>query len=292
MFSHHIRRFLSVNSTKLVIPPFKYRATICRRSLSSNDDFRKTLHEMKNRAHEEPSTTKNESEEQTTNPREPTNSSFLSQAKEWTINSSRTLLYNIRLAYDEMVSDNKDSILTKKVHQAESFRKKDTDVDADVDESSESKIQDEKVEHSGPSAIVLMKEPKGAWEQMKERLQDSPFIREILKKSKVVGNAAVQTDLGKKAQNVGQSVKDKVGDLREFWETSQNPLVYTLSGVWDNMTGETEEGIALNEIKKFDPKFNKVGCVTCFTYIFIEATTQMLGRMGFGSQNFSCTYHY
>ena len=41
-------------------------------------------------------------------------------------------------------------------------------------------------------------------------------------------------------------MKEKVEDAREFWETSQNPIVYTLSGVWDNVTAE--EGICISEI--------------------------------------------
>ena len=52
-------------------------------------------------------------------------------------------------------------------------------------------------------------------------------------------------------------MKEKIDDAKEFWETSQNPVVYALSGVWDNMTGETEEGICVTEILKLDPGFEK-----------------------------------
>jgi import inner membrane translocase subunit TIM44 len=45
--------------------------------------------------------------------------------------------------------------------------------------------------------------------------------------------------------------------VREFWETSQNPIVHTLSGVWENLTGDTDEGITIAEIRKKDPKFVK-----------------------------------
>jgi hypothetical protein len=93
---------------------------------------------------------------------------------------------------------------------------------------------------------------------MKERLQDSPFIREILKNSRKVSQQAAATDIGKQAANVGRAVSDKLEDARTFWETSQNPIVYTLSGVWENVTGETEEGIAIKEIRKLDPNFIKV----------------------------------
>merc|ERR1719215_1608152 len=92
---------------------------------------------------------------------------------------------------------------------------------------------------------------------MKDRLQDSPVIKEILKNSRKATKAAADTDLGKKATEATQAMKDKVEDAREFWETSQNPLVYTMSGIWDNMTSETEEGICTAEIRKLDPSFSK-----------------------------------
>ena len=92
---------------------------------------------------------------------------------------------------------------------------------------------------------------------MKERLKDSPFIREILKNTSKIGQAAANTDIGKKAQDIGKSFNDKLSDAREFWETSQNPIVYSISGIWENMTGETEEGIAIGEIRKLDSNFIK-----------------------------------
>jgi hypothetical protein len=52
-------------------------------------------------------------------------------------------------------------------------------------------------------------------------------------------------------------LKDKLNDAREIWETSQNPLVTMVAGVWENLTGETEEGVTIAEIRKKDPKFVK-----------------------------------
>ena len=167
---------------------------------------------------------------------------------------------NIRQGYAEMMGEGKESYLNRRVHQAESFRRKavkDEEEDDLTDAEREAKEAKER-EEAGPSAIVVVKDPKSAWESMKERLQDSPFIREILKNSRKVGKQAAATDLGKQATDIGKSVQDKIEDARNFWETSQNPLVYTMSGVWDSLTGETEEGIAIAEIKKLDPHFNKV----------------------------------
>ena len=92
---------------------------------------------------------------------------------------------------------------------------------------------------------------------MKARLSDSPLIKEILKNSKKFSKAAGETPVGKQAKEIGQGLKDRLDAAREFWETSQNPIVYTVSGVIENITGETEEGIATAEIRKLDPKFVK-----------------------------------
>lgn len=251
---HYLAKSISNNTLLLNRIPKHFPSSYRYASSSSDDNLRKTIDEMKQRQNKNSENPGDASTNNKSDSSEPTNMN-LSGWKEWTVQSYEKLVYNVRVAYDEMVGENQESILTKKVHQAESFRKEKKKEEADEEDEQPTV---ETVDANAPSALVVMKEPKGAWEQMKERLQDSPFIREILKKSKVVGSAAASTDLGKTAQNVGQSVKDKVGDLREFWETSQNPIIYTLSGVWDNMTGETEEGIALTEIKKLDPKFSKV----------------------------------
>lgn len=167
---------------------------------------------------------------------------------------------NTQQAYQEMMGENQESRLSKKVHQAQTFRptkkKEEGDEDEDGDgEEKEKKEEEEK--YTGGQAIVLVKEGKSAWESMKERLSDSPLIKEILKNSKKYGQQAAGTDIGKKATEAATQAKEKLEDAREFWETSQNPLVYTISGVWENMTQETEEGIAVSAIRKLDPDFDK-----------------------------------
>ena len=160
-----------------------------------------------------------------------------------------------------MNSGEQDNVLAKKFHQAESFRKTDNSGNVgnvEDDEDGKDGDSDEKTtKNKGPSSLVFVKEPISQWDTMKQRLQDSPFIRQMLKGSKRLGGAAADTSMGKKAQDSAQAAKDKMEDAREFWETSQNPVVYALSGVWDNMTGQTEEGICLGEIMKLDPDFNK-----------------------------------
>lgn len=169
---------------------------------------------------------------------------------EYLVTAKEAVVENVKLAYAEMTGEKRESFLKREFKQAASYKPPKA---ADDDEE-----EGEKEQYTGPSALVHVKDPKSAWESMKERLQDSPFIREMLKRSKKIGRVAADTDIGKKAQNIGRSVQDKIEDAREFWETSQNPLVYTMSGIVENLTGETEEGIAIAEIRKLDPNFVKV----------------------------------
>jgi len=157
---------------------------------------------------------------------------------------------NFQEGWNDMLGKNKKSVLQKKVMQASSFRKPSTTVD-DNDEEVEEPVP------TGPSAIVVVHQPKSAWEQMKNRLQDSPFIKEILKNSQKMGKVAADTPIGQQAQKISQGLKDKIEDAKEIWETSQNPLIYTVSGIWDNITGDTEESMCIREIRKLDPDFVK-----------------------------------
>lgn len=154
----------------------------------------------------------------------------------------------VKGAYREMMDADKESLLSKNLDTADSATK--ADKAAHTDDTPEEV-------YTGSSALVAVQDGKGAWQQMKERLSEAPFIREVLKRSKSAQRAASQTDLGKTVLNVGKNVQDKISDAREYWETSQNPLVYTLSGVVDTLTSQTEEAMALTAIKKLDPDYNK-----------------------------------
>ena len=160
-----------------------------------------------------------------------------------------------KLAWDELRNPKKHTVLEKKVQQASSFKKTATDEDSEKAKSKDE--EEEKPKERGPSALVHVKEPTSQWDAMKARLADSPVIKEIFKRSKVVYKQAAATDAGAAAAAAADKVKDKISDAKEFWETSQNPIIYTLSGVWDNVTGETEEGLCTKELLKLDPSFNK-----------------------------------
>jgi import inner membrane translocase subunit TIM44 len=57
------------------------------------------------------------------------------------------------------------------------------------------------------------------------------------------------------AKKVKQRVDHLGEDAREAWETSQNPWVYRVSSVYETLTAETPESMAVAELRKLDPEF-------------------------------------
>jgi import inner membrane translocase subunit TIM44 len=255
------------------------------RMFSNNDAFRDALKKAKantdssttteateqskeEKTNDNAEATTNSNTESTANNSSTKSSSFFNKFSSFTNNidtkelpkqvfdSAKTVYFsaidNFKEGWNDMLGKNKKSVLQKKVMQAESFRKPKAASENDDDDEEE-----EEVVNTGPSAIVLVQQPKSAWEQMKNRLQDSPFIKEMLKNSQKMGKVAADTPIGQQAQKISQGIKDKIEDAKEIWETSQNPLIYTVSGIWDNITGDTEESMCVREIRKLDPDFVK-----------------------------------
>lgn len=156
---------------------------------------------------------------------------------------------NLQQAWDEMTGKTKPSAIKRTVFQAESYRP--------PKKTGEGEGEEEDL-YEGPTSIVLVKDPVSAWQHMKNRLHDSPLIQSILRGSSKVGKVVSETELGKGVQNVTNTVKDKIEDAREYWETTQNPIVYTIANAWDSLTSETEEGMTITQIRKLDPQFMKV----------------------------------
>lgn len=105
-------------------------------------------------------------------------------------------------------------------------------------------------EYTGPVAIMVIDESENltAWERMQKRLTDAPVIQDILSRSEQVYE---QTG----AKKAKQKVDHLTEDAREAWETSQNPWVYRVSSVYETITAETPESIAVAEFRKLDPDF-------------------------------------
>lgn len=133
---------------------------------------------------------------------------------------------------------------------------------------------EEAKKRTGGGALVVVKQQQKTWERLAEQLKDAPIIQEILK----AGTKLADTELGRQASKLRGKLHDRVEDAREMWETSQNPLVYKLSSMWDDLTSETELGIALREIRRADPEFvleDWVGTLTeAFLPLFFKAYLQ------------------
>lgn len=112
------------------------------------------------------------------------------------------VLDGVRDAHMQLFGAEKKSVLTRNVEQSASFKrtkKKEEgaeDEDADVD--------------TGPSALATFKGSKNPWDAMRERLKESPLIREMMSSSRKVVDAAASTHIGKQALGVTQSVRDKI----------------------------------------------------------------------------------
>jgi len=155
----------------------------------------------------------------------------------------------IRLGLEELKEDGgteKKSGMSTKVSEDFAFTKS-----SDEDEEGE-----EKPVYDGPTAVVHVKEQGSAWEQMRERLSQMPIYQALRKQSKRLNEQVGKTTVGKVGKKGVESVQDKIEDAREYWETSQNPLVYAAAGAIENMTGETEEALTVKEIWKVIPGFD------------------------------------
>ncbi|KDO32816.1 hypothetical protein SPRG_02509 [Saprolegnia parasitica CBS 223.65] len=116
--------------------------------------------------------------------------------------------------------------------------------------------EEEAAPYTGPTAMVLVKGEQTAWDRIGARLKETPIIQGLLEAARL----AAKTKAGQTVGSGAKVAKDKIGDatedVREYWETSQNPWVYRLSSIYDGLFGETAESIAIREIRRADPSFN------------------------------------
>lgn len=104
--------------------------------------------------------------------------------------------------------------------------------------------------YTGPVDIMVIdpSEHLTAWERMQRRLSEAPVIQDILMRTEEIYEKSG-------AKKVKQRVDEVAEDAREAWETSQNPWVYRISSVYDTLTAETAESIAVKELRQLDPEF-------------------------------------
>ena len=104
--------------------------------------------------------------------------------------------------------------------------------------------------YNGPVDILVIdpSEHLTAWERMQRRLQEAPIIQDVLHRTEEFYEKSG-------ARKIKERVDEVREDAREAWETSQNPWVYRVSSVYDTLTAETPESIAVKELRQLDPNF-------------------------------------
>jgi Tim44-like domain len=105
-------------------------------------------------------------------------------------------------------------------------------------------------EYTGPLDLVAIdpSENLTAWERMQKRLSDTPIIAGMVQRSEQLYESTG-------AKQVKERVDHLREDAKEAWETSQNPWVYRISSVYDTLTAETPESVAVKELRVLDPTF-------------------------------------
>jgi len=105
-------------------------------------------------------------------------------------------------------------------------------------------------EYTGPVDIMVIDESEHltAWERMQRRLTEAPIISDILSHSEDIYEKSGAKNMKRKVDHLSE-------DAREAWETSQNPWVYRISSVYETVTAETPESIAVAELRQLDPEF-------------------------------------
>lgn len=104
--------------------------------------------------------------------------------------------------------------------------------------------------YTGPVEIMVIDPTENltAWERMQKRLTEAPIIAEVLQRTELVYEKSG-------ARKVKERLEDIKDDAKEVWETSQNPWVYRVSSVYDTLTAESPETMAVKELRKLDPEF-------------------------------------
>ncbi|CEO98442.1 Tim44-like domain-containing protein [Plasmodiophora brassicae] len=99
--------------------------------------------------------------------------------------------------------------------------------------------------------VVLVRTRQGEWadkwDTFKRRVEGTDLYRSVANSTlaKSVGDAHAQ-------------FQDRVEDLRDMYDTTQNPVISTLRDGADELLGETDSGAALAAIRRLDPDFSLI----------------------------------
>jgi hypothetical protein len=103
--------------------------------------------------------------------------------------------------------------------------------------------------------MIMVDEEESSWQRIKDRLTATPIIQDILGAGSEGVRTFAKTDAGKQARKRLRKGRNKVEDLQEQWETSQNPYVFAVASAYDEMFAETPEGQAIKELRRLDNDF-------------------------------------
>jgi hypothetical protein len=115
--------------------------------------------------------------------------------------------------------------------------------------------QQQQPTYDGPSAVMNVAQPQTGWQAFAQRLGNTPLISKLLEQSREANKKFAETGTGQAVKGAINTTKDLRDELRERWETSQNPWVYRLSGWHDTFFAETETSQAIREVQRLDPDF-------------------------------------
>lgn len=115
-------------------------------------------------------------------------------------------------------------------------------------------------------AVLIVDSPKTRWEELREKIeQKAPVLKRIYK----VADKVRDTWFYRSSVEAKQKIDDKVEDMREKFETSQDPIVWRVREASEYITAETDTSAALSEFQRMDPEFSIPGFLEEMEYYMI-----------------------
>jgi len=117
--------------------------------------------------------------------------------------------------------------------------------------------EEEEVARINSTPLMHVGDNETVWDQrltaIKDRLRrtwPATSWRKLRRTASMSDNAVLQ-----QARDIKDDMADNVQDIKEFYGTTQHPVISRLRDGVDNVTGETETGWAIGQIRRVDPAF-------------------------------------
>ncbi|KAJ4726883.1 mitochondrial import inner membrane translocase subunit TIM44-2-like [Melia azedarach] len=95
-------------------------------------------------------------------------------------------------------------------------------------------------EKSTRTDLVITPSKQSMWSKVKEKMRDYPVFRRI---------GGISEPVVTKSQEIAE-------DMRERWETSDNPIVHKIQDINESIFQETDAAASIKEIRRRDPSFS------------------------------------